>query len=154
MVTASFEYEGNNGSLTITTHFGYQYTIPCFKHDDETFRLGGTAINEVAIYEGVILDLSHSTFRAFPSNDHMIEGVGILSPELWTDADLHCYVHEFYPLDMEGKSSQWFISSKPIENAHYLFVNLDILDGGGSVIKRYRVSPFTGDYVLMELNCG
>src|SRR6185436_17363541 len=147
MVIASFEYEGNIGSLKVLTHFDSTHVISCTKQDGETFRLGGTAVNEVMIHEGVILNLPLSIFRAFISNDNFIEGKGILSPENWTEADLHCYVHEYYPLDMEGKTTQWFIASRPLQNAHHIFVNLDILDGGGNVIKRYRVSPFTGDYV-------
>jgi hypothetical protein len=50
---------------------------------------------------------------------------------------------------MEGKAPGWFISKKPINQAHYLFANLDVLDGGGNLVKRYRVSPFTGESVLL-----
>lgn len=150
MVMASFEYEGNSGSLEVITHFGKTHIIACDKHDGESFRLGGTAVNEVAIYEGVILNMPLSLFRAFTSGDNTIEGRGILSPEEWTDANLHCYVHEHYPLDMEGKTPTWFLSSRPLQNAHHIFINLDVLDGGGNIMKRYRVSPFTGDHVVME----
>lgn len=150
MVIASFEHEGNIGSLSVATHFDSNHVISCTKLDDESFRLGGTAVNEIMVYEGVILNLSLSTFRAFTRNGGVIEGKGILSPENWSDADLHCYVHEYYPLDMEGKEPQWFIASRPLQNAHHIFVNLDVLDGGGNVVKRYRVSPFTGEYVVME----
>lgn len=149
MVVASFEHEGNIGLLKVITHFETTHVINCEKHDDERFRLGGTAVNEVAVHEGVILNLSLSTFRAFASQNRIIEGKGILSSELWTEADLHCYVHEYYPLDMEGKSPEWFIASRPLQNAHHIFINLDILDGGGNVIKRYRVSPFTGAYIII-----
>jgi hypothetical protein len=148
VVTASFEHEGNVGTLTVLTHFDTTHVISCTKHDGEFFRLGGTAVNEVAIYEGVILNLPLSTFRAFVSKDHIVEGRGVLSPENWSDADLHCYVHEHYPLDMEGKTPEWLIASRPLQNAHHIFVNLDVLDGGGNLIKRYRVSPFTGEYVV------
>lgn len=149
MVIASFEHEGNAGLLNIVTHFGASRLINCDKHDGESFRLGGTAVNEVAIFEGVILNLPLSAFRAYTSYC-VIEDKGVLSPEEWTDADLHCYVHEYYPLDMEGKSPGWFIASRPLQNAHHIFVNLDVLDGGGNVIKRYRVSPFTGDHVVIN----
>lgn len=150
MVHASFEHEGNLGSLKVITHFDATHIISCTKHDGEHFRLGGTAVNEVAVFEGVILNLHFSTFRAFASNERFFEGRGIVSPENWSDADLHCYVHEHYPLDMEGKQPEWFIASRPLQNAHHIFVNLDVLDGGGNVIKRYRVSPFTGAYVVLE----
>lgn len=150
MVHASFEYDGNSGSLSVVTHFDSKYVICCTKQDGESFRLGGTAVNEVAVYEGVILNLSLSTFRAFASNGNAFEGRGVLSPENWSDADLHCYVYEHYPLDMEGREPQWFIASRPLQNAHHIFVNLDVLDGGGNVIKRYRVSPFTGQHVELK----
>jgi len=150
MVIASFEHEGNNVLLSVVTHFNTTHTISCSKQDSESFRLGGTAINEVAIYEGVILNLPLSLFRAFVSNAHTIEGKGVLSPEDWSDADLHCYIHEYYPLDMEDKEHEWLIASKALQNANHLFVNLDVIDGGGNLIKRYRVSPFTGEYRIIN----
>lgn len=150
MPLASFEFEGNEGTLTLTTHFDTTHVISCTKQDGELFRLGGTAVNEVAVHEGVLLNLPLSAFRAFVSNERTFDGYGILSPENWSDADLHCYVHEHYPLDMEGKQPVWFIASRPLQNAHHIFVNLDVLDGGGNIIKRYRVSPFTGEHVVLE----
>lgn len=150
MVIASFEYEDNRGSLSVVTHFDSKHVISCTRHDGESFRLGGSAVNEVAVYEGVVLNLPLSIFRAFITNERVIEGRGILSPENWSEADLHCYIHEYYPLDMEGKEPQWFIASRPLQNAHHIFVNLDVLDGGGNLVKRYRVSPFTGQHVIIE----
>lgn len=150
MPLASFEFEGNEGVLAVTTHFDATHVISCTKHDGEHFRLGGTAINEVAVFEGVILNLPLSAFRAFASNGNAFEGRGVLSPENWSDANLHCYIHEYYPLDMEGKEPEWFIASRPLQNAHHIFVNLDVLDGGGNVVKRYRVSPLTGEHVVLE----
>jgi hypothetical protein len=149
MVLASFEHEGNSGALSVLTHFDSKHVIRCTKHDGESFRLGGTAVNEVMVFEGVILNLPLSVFRAFRSTGDF-EGHGTLSPEQWSDADLHCWVHEYYPLDMEGKTPEWFIASRPLQNAHHIFINLDVLDGGGNVIKRYRVSPFTGEHVVLE----
>jgi hypothetical protein len=151
MVTASFEHEGNTGLLKVVTHFNITRDISCIKNDGESFRLGGTAINEVMVYEGVILNLPLSLFRAYQSPSSTIEGRGILSPEDWNESDLHCYVHEHYPLDMEGKPTQWFIASRPLQNAHHIFINLDVLDGGGNILKRYRVSPFTGDHIVLEM---
>lgn len=151
MVNAIFEHEGNNGLLKVTTHFDRSVEIPCDKHSDESFRLGGTAVHDLVSYEGVILNLSHvpTLFRAFRNEDNFFEGIGVLSPETWNDANLHCFVTEYYPLDMEGRRPEWFISQRPIKDANHLFINLDILDGGGNVVKRYRVSPFTGEYRVM-----
>jgi hypothetical protein len=153
MGNASFEYDGNIGHLNIITHFNQAHTIACEKQSDEFFRLGGTAINEIMVYEGVILNLNQqpTLFRAFKNEADTFVNEGILSPEIWEENDLHCYVHEYYPLDMEGNPPQWLITKKPIANAHHIFVNLDILDGGGNLIKRYRVSTFTGDFKVMDL---
>ena len=154
MVKASFEHEGDQGLLTVNTHFDQVVEVVCTKHLDESFRLGGTAINEVTTYEGLILKLPASPplarFRAFRTLENFFEDTGTMSPESWDAADLHCYITEYYPLDMEGQTAGWFISKRPIVDANHLFVNLDILDGGGNVVKRYRVSPFTGQHKVME----
>jgi len=154
MVKATFEHEGNSGLLTIITHFGRTVEILCEKDTNEIFRMGGTAVNEVVVHEGLILRLPEfpqsAPFRAFLDPDNHFEADGVLSDEEWHEADRHCYVTEYYPLDMEGQRPGWFISHKPIKDANYLFVNLDILDGVGNVIKRYRVSPFTGEHRVME----
>lgn len=154
MVEAIFEHELNSGILYVTTHFGQTVEITCDKSSDEVFRLGGTAISEVMVYEGVTLNVPclspYVHFRAFRTPENSFESTGVMSNEEWSEADRHCYVTEYYSLEMEGKPHEWFISRKPIIDAHYLFINLDVLDGGGNLIKRYRVSPFTGEYRLME----
>jgi len=157
MVTAKFEHDGNVGTLYIKTHFGQERRIRCEKSDDETFRLGGTGSNDVVVYEGFITHLpgphedpDRCSFKAFRTLEDTFEGDALLSPEDWTPADLHCWITEYYPLDMEGKSHGWLVSKNPIEDARYLFVNLDVIDGGGNVVKRYRISPFTGEHKVME----
>lgn len=154
MVTVNLEHEGDIGLLYLTTHFGREVTIECHKTEDEIFRLGGTAVNEVMTYEGLILEspAPNSTvrFRAFKSEECPFDATGLLSEEDWPENDRHCYVTEYYSLDMEGKKPGWFISRRPLKNAHYLFVNVDIIDGGENLLRRYRVSPFIGEYVLME----
>jgi hypothetical protein len=150
MVKATFDHEGNRGLLRLTTHFERSVEIPCIKQDGEIFRLGGTGANSVVVYEGVILDFQTGRFRAFRTPQDTFEGNGVLSDEKWTEASTHCYVTEYYDLDMEGRQHGWFLSKKPVIDANYLFVNLDVTDGGGNIIKRYRVSPFTGQYRVME----
>jgi hypothetical protein len=151
MVTAKFEHDGNVGLLYIKTHFGHNHQISCEKSDDEVFRLGGTAANDVLVYEGLITELSDPicNFKAFRKPEDVFEGVAHISPEAWSSADLHCYITEYYSLEMEGKDHEWFVSKGPIKDANYLFVNLDVLDGGGNLIRRYRVSPFTGEHKLI-----
>lgn len=148
MVDVSFEYENDIGLLKVDTHFKTKHTIICRKNNDESFRLGGTAINEVATYEGVILELCEKPkFKAFVKENMTIEDSGILSTEKWDESDLHCFVTEYYSLDME---TTWFISKQPFQNANYIFINLDVLDGGGNLVKRWRVSPFTGQFRIIN----
>lgn len=151
---ANFEYDGNVGTLFIKTHFGKEFSIRCEKSDDEIFRLGGTAAHEVMMYEGLIMKLNNPVcqFRAFRTLEEYFEDAAYLSPEPWDEGDLHCYVTEYYTIRMEGKSHQWLVSKFPIQDANYIFVNLDILDGGANLIKRYRVSPFTGEYIILNSN--
>ena len=154
MVEAIFEPEFNSGILYVTTHFGQTIEIPCVKNDGEIFRLGGTAISDVMTYEGVVLNVSafppYVHFRAFRTPENSFESTGVMSNEEWSESDHHCYVTEYYSLEMENKPHGWFVSRKPIIDAHYLFINLDTLDGGGNLIKRYRVSPFTAEYCVIN----
>lgn len=151
MVKAELIYDGNDARLELITHFGKNIIINCQKQDNEIFRLGGTAINNVMVYEGVILHLNeYSSFRAFKTENTFFEGMGLLSSENWNKADLHCYITEYYELDMEGNPHGWFISKKPLRDANHIFINVDILDGGSNLVKRYRVSPFTGNYCIIS----
>jgi len=154
MIKASFEHDGDIGTLSVTTHFNRVVKIACEKQTNESFRLGGTAVNTVVVYEGVILDIPClpplARFRAFRTSEDYFDSIGIISDEVWPEDDRHCYVTEYYTLDMEDKKPDWFISRKPIQDANYLFVNLDVLDGGGNVIRRFRVSSFTGEHRVME----
>jgi hypothetical protein len=157
MNTANFEYTGNTGILSLTTHFGKRHHIACCKDNDEMFRLGGTAVDAIYVYEAILLSVPDSLeqegeFRAFRSKrpgDHF-DGRGLVSPDAWDPSDRHGYVTEYYPLDMEGKPPGWFFSRELIDEAQCIFVNLDVLDGGGNIVKRYRVSPYTGEFTLME----
>lgn len=152
MVVANFDFDGNSGTLFVKTHFGTSHQINCSKKSNQTFRLGGTAVNDVSSFEAILLDKNIGKFRAFskiPPHEHF-EGTGILSPENWdTDPNKHCWITEYYTLDCEGKKSSWLITKNPIKDANQTFINLDVLDGGGNIIKRYRVSPFFGDYVVI-----
>lgn len=151
MVSASFEFDGNIGMLFLETHFNQKFTIKCEKNNDEIFRLGGTAAHEVMMYEGVIMKLNNPVcqFRAFRTLEEYFEDAAYLSPESWDEGDLHCYVTEYYTLDMENKPHAWLVSKAPIRDSNYIFINLDVLDGGGNLMRRYRVSPFTGEYKVL-----
>lgn len=152
MVKASFEHEGDRGLLTVVTHFGTKHEIVCTKEPDQLFRLGGSAVSEVTVLEGLVIDPERGSFRAFlPKPPHdSFEGIGTLSPESWaTGASRHCWVTEYYDLEMEEKKPGWLITRNPLKEANHIFVNLDVIDGGENIVKRYRVSPFFGDYRVM-----
>ena len=150
MAKTHFEHNGNNGTLSLVTHFGEQFHISCSKKTDEQFRMGGTAVDDVLVYEAILLS-PEGKFRAFKSSksEDFFEGECLVSPEYWPENDSHGYITEYYPLDMEGTSSGWFISRKPIEGANCIFINIDVIDGGGNIMKRYRISPFTGDFKIL-----
>ncbi len=149
-----FEQEGDTGVLTLVTHFGITYEIRCDKKPGEAFRVGGTAITELTTHEGLLLmtpnkDDETAPFRAFCGDGHF-EAKGFLSPEQWEDADRHCFITEYYPLDVEGQSPGWLLTKTPINEANSLFVNVDVLDGGSNIRMRYRISTFFGTHRVME----
>lgn len=149
-----FEQEGDTGVLTLVTHFGVVYEIKCEKEPGEAFRVGGTAVNELVTHEGVLLmtpkgDGSVAMFRAFRGVEPF-ESSGVVSPEKWDDADRHCFVTEYYSLDFEDGRPSWIISKRPLQEANPLFINVDVLDGGGNIMKRYRVSTYLGTYRVLE----
>jgi hypothetical protein len=153
MVDATFTQEGDTGVLTVITHFGTKHDIDCVKKPGEAFRVGGSAINEIAYFEGCLLetpgcDQKTASFRAFKTPTNTFEGTGVLSSEDWPDR--HCWVTEYYDLKMEGQNAGWVLSREPIPDANHIFVNVDVLDGGGNIMKRYRVSAFFGDCVVMD----
>jgi hypothetical protein len=151
MVMANFEFDGNVGTLFIKTHFGQEFSVRCEKFDGEIFRLGGTAAHEVMTYEGLIMKLNNPIcqFRAFRTPEEYFEVDAYLSPEVWDEGDLHCYATEYYTLDMENNPHSWLVSKFPIQDSNYIFINLDVLDGAHNLIKRYRVSPFTGQWRMI-----
>lgn len=153
MVKVNFEHDGNNGQLFISTHFGVEYIVVCDKYCDQVFRLGGTVINDVMTFEGVITecqDAESVRFKAFKNEQDFFNGTAYLSPENWNKSDLHCYITEYYDLYVDGQRPKWLVSKLPLKDANYIFINLDVLDGGGNIIKRYRASPFFSHFRIME----
>jgi len=152
MLEASFENRGDSGTLCVITHFGRRVEIECHKNSNQDFKLGGTGISELACYQGVILQLptedEPAKFRAFITEENTFEGSANISPEVFRKGDA-CFVIEYYPLDMEGNKPEWILCKNPINEKYPLFINLFVLDGGGNSVKTYRLSPFTGEHVLI-----
>lgn len=115
-----FEYNGDIGQLFLTTHLNTQHVITCNKMADESFRLGGTALDEANIQELIV----NNTKK---------------------------FAIEYYSINIEIEQPQWIIVDQVPENVRLLFINVDILDGGGNVMRRYRIDPWFGSYKEMSL---
>jgi hypothetical protein len=152
----TFEIEGDIGVLRLQTHFGHMHEVTCTKEPGESFRVGGTAISELSVYEAVLLATPEpgsrtGVFRAFKTERVTFEGEGVLSPEDWQDeGNRHCFISEHYPLDVEGQRPKWLISKRPVTGLNLLYANVDVLDGGGNIMKRYRVCMTLGDHIVLE----
>jgi hypothetical protein len=153
MLKARFEDRGNTGTLHVTTHFGKDVCIECSKEDHQTFKLGGTGINEISVFEGIVLQLpaenTPAQFRAFRSEKDFFEDEGEISTETFNRGD-GCFVIEYYPIDVEGKRPGWILCKNPIDSKYPIFINLYVMDGGGNTVKTYRVSPFFGTWRVMN----
>lgn len=151
MLSAHIEHDNYNaGTLFLTTYFGNKFTIPLNKDINEVFRLGGTAVDALCSYEGIILSINDSgaVFRAYRDLDHFFETDAVLAPQGFVKHD-HGYISEYYDIDVEGKVPGWIVTKEPVKD-NLIFINVDILDGGGNTISRYRVSPFFGNYKIIN----
>jgi hypothetical protein len=114
----NFEFNGNKGILYLETHLNTKHEIECVKNDDEIFRLGGTAVNQVLIKK-----LDNGKYRT-----------------------------EYYPLDMEGKQVQYLDLDQPLDQnlARLIFINVDVIDGGENLLRRYRIDPYFGTHRVIN----
>lgn len=147
MLDYKFEHEDNLGLLYLTTYLGTSHQITCRKKDHQTFRVGGTGATNICVLTGEILEIRglDAKFRVFGSGR---EGWACVSDDSVVLGD-HTYIQEFFSLYMERKDPGWILLRKPIAD-QVIFVNVDILDGGGNIITRYRISPFFGGYRIMH----
>jgi hypothetical protein len=154
MGIARFEENNNSGTVHITTYFNSQYSVDVVKDNNElTFKMGGTGVNEVAIFEAIILeylDKDKCKFRAFKNDYDYFEGIAELSPEEWNNGDMHCYILEYYSLDIEGNQASWIACKNSPKKLDCIFINLDIVDKENKVCKRYRCSPFFSKYKIIN----
>jgi|APGre2960657373_1045057.scaffolds.fasta_scaffold43407_2 hypothetical protein len=143
------------GKVFVNSYFGQEYFIDVTKPEDAIFRIGGTAVNEVASYEGVILSTlpnNKCRVRAFKNETEYFETEAILSPDNWQDDDLHCWIYEYYELDMEGRTPSWIASKNKLNKVDCIFINLDILNKSDEILKRYRISPFYRAHKVIIFN--
>lgn len=152
MNTAKLEFEDKNIVLKFKTYFNQSKEL-VFNRDFSLFyRLGGTAINTLSEYEGIITNFNTFTFKAFKNEIDTFEGNGILSCEEWNkEVDRHCWIYEYYTLDAENKEHSWLICKNRLTNINTIFLNIDGIDGGSNIIERYRVCPFFGNYKWLTL---
>lgn len=155
MGIARFEENSKNtGVVHMQTYFNEQYSVEVEKPLSANFKFGGTAVNEVAVFEGLILEFLQDNkckFRAYKPDGSLFEGIAEVSPEKWTDDDMHCWVLEYYDLEMEGKPVSWLACKNKLSKIDCIFINLDIVDEFSSIIKRYRMSPFFCNYRIVNI---
>ena len=158
MVNYIFEHEDNRGTLTLTTHNCQNKIIDCQKAYTQTFRVGGTASNGLIIHPVTILSIDRTqnlVTVCLQSNPSIIL-VGSLyefpGRQLFVNGT--AFAIEYYTLDMEGKPPEWLITSAIPDQLEILFVNVDCIDSGLNIVKRYRVSTYTGQCKIMELGRG
>lgn len=146
MHKASLECDGNTAVLNLVTHFGQSVCVQCKKTDAEAFLLTYTGVNEICIAQGIVecvfdscvgIKVDGREIRALRVNDDKFV-VGQLA-----------WVTEHYHLYMEHDKPTWMATLAPLDDARTLFVNVDCVDGGGNLMKRYRVSPFTGSWRIL-----
>lgn len=149
MASYIFEHDGNRGLLKLTTHNGINVIVECHKDSNQIFKIGGTAVDSVLVFPSTIIsiDRGYATVQSIKSSSMLFSGP-IYTPGAKV-GDL-AFAIEYYDIYMEGKPPSWLISPLPIEQANILFINVECLDAGGNLIRRYRVSPFTGECRMME----
>ena len=78
MGIARFEENSKNtGVVHMQTYFNEQYSVEVEKPLSANFKLGGTAVNEVAAFEGLILEFLQGNkckFRAYKPDGSLFEG--------------------------------------------------------------------------------
>lgn len=148
------EISKNTGVVHMQTYFNEQYSVKVEKPESASFKLGGTAVNEIAIFEGLILDFlpnNKCRFRAYKTDSLFFEGIAEVSPEKWSDDDTHCWVLEYYDLEMEGKPVSWLACKNKLSKIDCIFINLDIVDASNKISNRYRISPFFCSHKIVKL---
>jgi hypothetical protein len=153
MASYIFEHEGNRGLLNLTTHDGRSILIECHKDSNQIFKIGGTAADSVLVFPGHIISIDGETATVQSAKSPSLIFSGKLYLPGAKVGDI-AFAIEYYDIHMEGKPPSWLISPAPIEQSHILFINVECLDAGRNLVRRYRVSPFTGECRMMEFANG
>lgn len=147
MLDYTFEHDGDRGRLVLTTQTGHRHEINCEKEPTQSFRAGGTGVVGAKSVPCRVLAIQPDRVTILIRNDIQ------LNVECFDAAGLkigqRAFVTEKYSLDMESRKPGLFVSADKPERPDIQFINVDCLDGGGNVIKRYRVDAFTGEHVVM-----
>lgn len=146
MPKAFLEHNGDSGILHVCTHFNTYHEIPVIKESHQNWRLGGTAVDALDVYPceiARILDDCNAEIFIPPLN---LTTIAVLGP---IKQGSQCYCIEYYDLEMEGKVPGWLVTIDPPVYAKQIFINLDILNEVGDLVRRYRVSTFTGQCRVM-----
>lgn len=147
MHNATLEHDGNTAVLDLITCFGQSVRVPCQKTDAETFMLTYTGVSEISIAQGVVEEV-FDTAVAINVAGQSFRALRVTTDE-FAIGEL-AWITEHYQLFMENHPPTWMVSKAPIDDPRVLFVNVDCVDGGGNIMKRYRVCPFTGTWRVMS----
>lgn len=148
MHEAKLEHDGNDAVLKLVTHFGKSVSIKCKKTDTESFRLSFTGANEIAVCQGTITKVFDQVVAVDIGNgreiraDRVSDDVFEIGQVVWAT--------EYYNMFMEQSAPGFVVSHSSIKEPRLLFVNVDCLDGGGNLMKRYRISPYSGAYRIVS----
>lgn len=147
MYSSKLECNDNLAILKLTTHFGKSLEIHCKKETNQCFRLSFTGVAETLVAKGQVTKVDR-TAVFLVSGKREFNGIR-LNDEIFEIGD-EAYAYDYYHLSMEHQPPGILITHLKINEPRLLFVNVDCLDGGGNLIKRYRCSPFTGSYLILS----
>lgn len=147
MLDYKFEHDGNRGRLMLTTHADMHYEINCEKESTQSFRVGGTGVVGIKSVPCHVLAIQIDKVTVLIRGDIQLNVTDFCSAGL--QIGRMAYVTEKYSLEMEKKKPGLFVSAKQPTRPDIQFINVDCIDGGGNLIKRYRIDGFTGEYVVI-----
>lgn len=143
MVDYKFEQKNNVGKLKLITQFGDKFLIDCEKDKSTAYRIGGTAISNVRVVSCKVISVQNG-FMTVALNGE----IKIKTPffrEALVGGTVAFATEYYHP---KADSASLFISAERPSQPELLFVNVDCIDGGGKLIKRYKIDTYTGNYII------
>lgn len=146
MFSANLETDGNKAVLRLVTHYGKDVAVSAEKASHQQFRLSYTGVSDIAIYPGAVVKVDRSAVH-LECNGQIFIGIRLCNEPIEIGDAATAYEHYF--LTMEEQRPGLLVTKKDIAEPRMLFINVDCLDGGDNLIKRYRISPYTGECLVI-----